>query len=125
MADEVVACVVEEEFAFKAVLIDPDGKKYDKSALDPEKDLTCAVFQESLAYDDQQGVDFLTDKPVAVFRNRSLSRMPKDGEKWILRVQKSIFSEDLTSYTASAAGSTKRYKTIGFTAFTLQSISQI
>ena len=122
-AEECVRDILENETGLKAVIIDPDGKKYEKSALEPEEYLKATVFQESLIYDLGTGMDVLSEKPVAIFAVRSLPRVPQAGEKnWVFRLQVSPFSEELLSFTMS--GSPKPYKTLGFISIVLQQLSQ-
>lgn len=126
--EECAGEIIETELGRKAILIDPDGKKYTKSALDPLENLKCAIFQESHKVDERTGVEHVTDMPVAVFRLASLARIPKAGETWLVRVPKTVFGDvgdesDLKSYTLS--GPPIPAKTIGFINLRLRKTSQI
>lgn len=115
--------MIEKQVGVKVVLIDPDGKEYKKSALEPLEDLKGWFVQESLAYDLKTGVDIISDKPVLSLRIRSLERVPQDGEKWIVKVATKLDSEELKAYVL--AGAPKNSKTIGFINLGLGSVSQI
>jgi hypothetical protein len=115
--------IIENEMGLKAILIDPDGKEYGKSALDETQDLKAMLTRESLVYDTNSGAEVMAEKPVASFRVRSLERVPKDGENWVVRIQESVFSEDMKSFTLS--GPPEFYRTIGHVNLNLQAISQI
>ena len=117
--------IIEVELGRKAVLIDPDGEKYEKSALDPLENLKCAFFQESHKMDVRTVFEHVTDMPVAVFRLASLARVPKAGETWFVRVPKTVSGDenDLKSYTFS--GPPIPAKTIGFINLRLRETSQI
>lgn len=115
--------IIESELARKVIVIWPDGEEQTKSALDSEKDLTCAFFQESLEIERETGYDRVSDRPVAVFRVRSLNRKPEPGERLMIKIQTSAFDEELTTY--QMAGPPKSGKTIGYINLQLQSVSQI
>ena len=119
---EDAAFIIEEELGRKAVVIYSDGTEQTHSALDPEKELKCGFFQESREID-QSGYEVVSDKPVAVFSVKSLLRMPKPGERTIVKVQADAFSEELTSYQVVVRP--RSGKTIGYINFQLQSISQV
>jgi hypothetical protein len=114
--------VIEKEVGQKVVLLDDEGREYDKSALNPENDLMGFLVSESLEYDINTGTEVLVDAPVLSLPLRALERIPQDGEKWIIRVQTSPFSEDLTSFTLS--GPPKNAKTIGYINLKLQIVGQ-
>ena len=114
--------IIENEIGLKAVLIDPDGKEYSKSALDETQDLKCMPTRESLVYDANSGAEVMSEKPVATFRLRSLARVPKAGETWVVRIQESVFSEDMKSFTLS--GPPEFYRTIGHVNLNLQELGQ-
>jgi hypothetical protein len=114
--------IIENEMGLKAVLIDPDGKEYGKSALDETQDLKAMLTRESLIYETNTGREIMAEKPVATFRIRSLARIPKDGEKWVVRIQETPFSEDMKSFTLS--GPPEFYRSIGHVNLNLQEISQ-
>jgi hypothetical protein len=115
--------MIEKEVGVKVILIDPDGKEYTKSALDPDKDLKGWFVQESLTYDFQTGVDVVSDKPVLSLRLRSLERVPKSGENWTIRVATKPDNDELKSFIL--AGAPKNRKTVGFINLGLGSVSQI
>lgn len=115
--------ILENEVGLKAILIDPDGKEHSKSALKPDNDLKGFLTRESLIYDANSGVEIVAENPVITFRNRSLERMPQDGEKWIFRIQVSVYSEDMKSFALSV--SPTKLRTLGFTSFNLQEVSQL
>jgi len=121
--EETAADIIENEIGLKAILIDPDGKEYLTSALDESQNLRCMPTRESLTYDANSGAEILSEKPVATFRIRSLARVPKDGETWVVRIQESVFSEDMKSFTLS--GPPEFYRTIGHVNLNLQELSQI
>ena len=114
--------IIENEMGLKAILIDPDGKKYSKSALDETQDLKAMLTRESLVYDANSGAEVMSEKPVVTFRIRSLARVPLDGENWIVRIQESVFSENMKSFTLS--GPPEFYRTIGHVNLNLQELSQ-
>jgi len=97
--------VINEDLGVKCVLISPDGQKQEKSALDQDKYLKCALFQE-----------------IASFHVRSLSRIPKDGEQWAVRIQLDPFSDELTSYAIS--GPPKPGRSVGFINLRLRRVTQ-
>ena len=114
--------IIENEMGLKVVLIDPDGKEYSKSALDETQDLKAMLTRESLVYDANSGAEIMSEKPVAAFRIRSLARVPLDGETWVVRIQESVFSEDMKSFTLF--GPPEFYRTIGHVNLNLQELSQ-
>ena len=125
--ESIVGRVTEQTAARRAILIDEDGVTYDRSALDPEQYLTCTLFQESreMDYEVSHDVNIKTDRPVAVFRERALVRIPIDGEKWLIRIQRSQFSEpdDMISYAMS--GPPRTGHSVGFVNIRLRRVSQI
>ena len=122
LIEECAGDVIEDELGTTAVLISPDGEKQTMSALDEDEKLKCTVFRESRELDYKSGLEVIADRPVAVFRLRSLERIPKSGEAWLIRVQLSAFSEEMTSYEMS--GPPKPGSSIGFINFRLRRVSQ-
>jgi len=124
----IVGRVTESVAARKAVLISPDGVTYDKSALDPEQDLTCALFQESREMDyvsqGLDGVDITSERPVAVFRRRSLERIPQDGETWLIRIDSGPFGESGSFVSYALSGPPKTGFSVGFINLRLRRVSQ-
>ena len=114
--------VISEEFGSKVTLLDENGVTYDKSALDAEEDLKGMLFNESTEYDINIGMEVVADRPVVSLAIRHLTKIPKAGEKWMVQVQLSPFSEDMTSFMLS--GPPKNAKTIGFINLRLQKLSQ-
>lgn len=114
--------VIEKEVGQKVVLIDEDGREYEKSALNPENDLKGFFVSESLEYDINTGMEVVVDAPVLSLPLRALERIPQDGEKWFIRIQTDPFSDDLTSFTVS--GPPKNSKTIGYINLKLQIVGQ-
>lgn len=114
--------VISEEFGSRVTLLDENGVTYDKSALTPQEDLKGMIFNESTEYDINTGVEVISDRPVVSLAIRHLTRVPEAGEKWMVSVQLSPFSEDMTSFMLS--GPPKNAKTIGFINLRLQKLSQ-
>lgn len=128
--------LLEKSFGSRAVLIDPDGQIYKKSAVDengdpydestPEeerRDLQCSVFREHTNVDVRTGFDNLVDRPVAVFWIKSLTRVPKSGEKWMIQVTRSPLDDTLESWVISEPPKTGR--TIGFVNIRLRRARQV
>lgn len=115
--------IIMDDLGVKVVLISPDGKKQAKSALDPEEDLKCSVFRETLQHDVRTGQEHVVENPVAVFALASLDRVPKAGEDWLIRIPKSIFDEELESWMIS--GPPESSKTVGYINLKLREVSQI
>lgn len=123
--EECAGEIIEQDLGRKAILIDPDGKKYTKSALDPLEDLKCTIFQESHKIDVRTGFENLVDMPVAVFRLASLARIPKAGETWFVRVPKAVFGDESEMISYTLSGPPIPAKTIGFINLRLRKTSQV
>jgi hypothetical protein len=126
---------IEREAGTRAALIDPDGKLYEKSLVDENgepygddvaaedrRDLLCWVVQEHRDIDVETGFDNVVDRPVAQFSLKSLERVPKGGERWIVRVASSPSDDTLVSFALS--GPPKGGKSIGFINLRLRELSQ-
>lgn len=123
--EECAGGIIEEELGRKVVLIDPDGKKHTKSALDPEENLKSAIFQESHEIDARTGFDHVTETPTAIFRLASLERVPKAGESWLIQIPKSVSGDEDDTQSYMLSGPPKPAKTLGFINFRLRKASQI
>lgn len=123
--EECAGEIIEKETGRKVILIAPDGSKQKKSALDPEQDLKCSVFQESHEHDVRTGLEHIVDRPVVVFRLSSLERVPKAGENWIVRIPKSVFGDESETESFTISGPPIQAKTAGFINLRLKRVSQI
>ena len=68
------------------VLIDPDGNRIDKSANNPEEDLSGQILYDTTVVNPETGLDMIVHKPVITLRRSSLSRIPAAGEKWMAEI---------------------------------------
>jgi hypothetical protein len=85
--------ILETEFGQDIELIDPDGVTY--------TDLKGNVIRDTVEYDDR-GIEIITHKPIVQLRMRSLSRIPKENERWLCRIT-DIVSGDRSTYFVEKA----------------------
>ena len=76
---------LEREWALPVVLIDPDGNTLDTNQNSGEP-LAGQVLYNSVKDNPQTGSPVVTNKPVVSLRRSSLSRIPKPGEKWFIKI---------------------------------------
>lgn len=79
---------LEGDWGLPVVLIDPDGGVYDKSANDPAQPLVGRVVYNRTKLDPETGEQVVVPEPVITLRRTSLSRIPADGEKWVIKFPK-------------------------------------
>ena len=87
-AEEDLADTLEDPdgFGLPIVLIAPDGTIIDKSANDPDEDLTGQILYDTVVTNPETGLDMIAHNPVVTLRRSSLSRVPAAGEKWGVRI---------------------------------------
>jgi len=73
-------------FGLPIVLIDPDGIVYEKSANDPDQDLSGQIIYDTRVVNPETGLEMIVHKPVITLRRSSLSRIPVGGERWMARI---------------------------------------
>jgi hypothetical protein len=85
-AESDLAFTLEGEWGLPVVLISPDGVTQDKSANNPTADLDGQVIYDTLVQQPDTGAEMLVHKPVVTLRISSLTRVPKSGERWIVKI---------------------------------------
>ena len=84
LADTTMIISVEGVFGLPAELTDPDGVEYTTN--NRGTTLKGQLLFDSVEVDPDTGEVMAVEKPIAVFRRLSLTRVPKDGEKWFIRM---------------------------------------
>lgn len=68
------------------ILVSPDGIEQSKSKNDPNEDLSGQVLYDHRIFDADTGEEITINTPVVTLRRSSLDRIPKDGEKWQVKI---------------------------------------
>jgi hypothetical protein len=77
---------LESEYGLPFELIDPDGVTYTKSANDATADLVGQILFDTIVEDPETGQQIVVHNPVVSVRRTSLTRVPQNGEKWIVKI---------------------------------------
>jgi hypothetical protein len=77
---------LEGDWGLPVELIDPDGVVYKKSQNNPTEDLSGQILYDTVTRDPEDGAEVIVHKPVVTLRLSSLVRVPKDDEKWIVKI---------------------------------------
>lgn len=77
---------LEGEWALPVVLIDPDGVKYETSANDATKPLVGQVLYGKREFNPDTGQEVYINTPIVTLRVTSLTRVPANGEKWVIKI---------------------------------------
>ena len=85
-----LAQMLEKDFALPVVLVDPDGA---------ESIYYGQVLYDTTVEDPSSGAPVVISKPVVTLRRSSLTRIPKEGETWSIKIPS----------TPSPAASTETY----------------
>lgn len=76
---------LEGEWGLPVILIDPDGNEISKKAGTIE-DLKGQILYDTIRHDTETGLPKVVNHPVVTLRRSSLARVPKAGEKWLIRI---------------------------------------
>jgi hypothetical protein len=76
---------LESGFGLPVTLIDPDGVTIDtkNGTTDP---LVGQVLYDTVRVNPETGEDMIVNNPIVTLRRSSLSRIPKAGEKWFVKI---------------------------------------
>ena len=77
---------LEGEWALPVVLIDPDGVKYETSANDATMPLVGQVLYGKREFNPDTGQEVYINTPIVTLRVTSLTRVPANGEKWVIKI---------------------------------------
>lgn len=84
LADSTMIISIEGPFGLPAELTDPDGVEYTNN--NRGTTLKGQLLFDSVEVDPDTGEVMAVEKPIAVFRRASLTRVPKDGERWAVKM---------------------------------------
>ncbi len=114
----------ENDWGLPVVLIDPDGNTIDTKK-DSTDRLSGQVLLNTVEYNPDTGEDVVIDDPVVTIRLASLTRIPENGEKWVVKLPESPDpGAQLVSYALSPDKTMKFNRSIGFVRMYLQKIEQ-
>lgn len=114
----------ENDWGLLIVLIDPEGNTIDTKK-DSEDRLSGQVLLNYTEYNPDTGEDVIINDPVAVLRLESLTRIPANGEKWIVKLpEKPDPDAAMISYALSPTKAMKFNRSLGFVRMYLQKITQ-
>jgi hypothetical protein len=77
---------LEGDWGLPVELIDPDGNTHNTVAGDPTRALVGQILYDTLTRDPEDGAEVIIHKPVVTLRRSSLTRVPKENEKWIVKI---------------------------------------
>jgi hypothetical protein len=102
LAEEDLLDTLEGDWSTPIILIDPDGVTYDKSANDPTLDLVGQVIRDTIVEDPNIGSQLVVHNPMITVRISSLTRVPSQLEKWVVKIPNSpLEGAPLKSYKIS------------------------
>lgn len=81
-----LADCIEGEFGADVTLTDPDGTTYNKNANDLTKNLRAKIRYRTQSVDPETGEPVIIHRPVVTLRITSLTRVPVDGENWLIQM---------------------------------------
>lgn len=80
-----LATTLEGEWSLPVILVGPDGKTYNTSIHNDER-LGGQVLYDIVRLSPDTGNDIVVNTPVVTLRRTSLERVPKAGEKWLVKI---------------------------------------
>ena len=104
-------------------LIDPDGKKYDTDYATGAPLAAVQVLYDSAKADPATGGEMRVAVPVVVLSMASLERVPKDGERWFIRVP-AVPGGEAKNHVFSTDRARADGRSLGFIRMYLQEASQ-
>jgi len=114
----------ENDWGLPVVLIDPEGVTIDTKK-DSEDRLSGQVLLNYSEYNPDTGEDVIINDPIVTLRLASLTRIPANGEKWIVKLPETPDPDAvLVSYALSPTKAMKFNRSIGFVRMYLQKITQ-
>ena len=110
---------LEGEWGLPVELTGPDGKEYNTSANSPDPQnplpLKGQVLYTTVRVNPETGEEMVTASPVIVLRRSSLSRVPKDDEKWFIKFPKDpSLTAELADFALTPDRATEGGRSIGF-----------
>ena len=85
LAEQDLETTLEGEWGLPVILIDPEGNVISKKT-GTLNDLTGQILYDTVKHDLDTGLPVVVNHPVVTVRRSSLSRVPKAGEKWLVRI---------------------------------------
>lgn len=114
-----LAITLEGQWGLPVELTDPDGKKITTSANSPDPlnplPLRGQVLYTTVRVSTETGEEVITNAPVVTLRRSSLSRIPADGENWLVKFPKDpSLTADLENYALTPSRANEGGRSIGF-----------
>ena len=85
IAEADLALTLEDDWGLPVILVDPDGNTINKK-IGTDEDLKAQILYDTVSYDLDTGLRKVSNNPIVVLRKSSLSRVPRAGEKWLVRI---------------------------------------
>lgn len=121
--EEALARTLEGEFALPVILISPDGETQDKLA--DETPLRGQIIYGLARLNPETGEDVVVDNEVVVLRRSSLTRIPKAGENWIVKIPETpSTTAAMVHRSLSATRPPEGGRSIGFIRLYLQEVEE-
>ncbi len=118
--------IIEGDFGLPVILVSPDGVEYSKSFLDAEKDLVGKIDRSTFSFNPDNGESVIVQKPVISIRINSLERVPKDGEKWVVKIpEKNQPTDAKIDYVLCNDKAVEMNTTIGYVKLYLMKVIQV
>jgi hypothetical protein len=114
-----LSVTLEGEWGLLVELVGPDGIEITTSANSPDPlsplPLKGQVLYSTVRVSPETGEDMIINNPIVVLRRSSLSRIPQDGEKWLVRIPEDpSLSAALNSYVFTPERASEGGRSIGF-----------
>ena len=114
----------ENDWGLPVVLIDPDGNTI-VTKKDSTDRLSGQVLLNTVEYNPDTGEDIVVNDPVVTLRMASLTRIPENGETWVVKIPQTPDPDaDLVSYLLSPDKAMKFNRSFGFVRMYLQNLDQ-
>lgn len=118
-AEQDLRITLEGQFGLPVELTGPGGIEIKTSANSPDPqnplDLMAQVLYTTVRVSPETGEEMVTADPVIVIRRSSLSRIPQDGEKWLIKFPKDpSLTAEMANYALTPGRATEGGRSNGF-----------